>query len=79
MDAAGNLLTLKDPDNNTTTYVYDGLNRVISETNQLSQTRSFVYDLNGNLTQETDRDGRVRDFTYDHLNRETAEYWMSGA
>ena len=55
-----------------------GLDRVKSETNQLNQTRSFVYDLDGNMTQETDRDGRVRNFTYDHLNRQTAEQWMSG-
>jgi len=77
-DKAGNMTSLTDPAGNATTYVVDGLNRVIQETNQLGYSRCFSYDLNGNLIQETDRDGRVRDFSYDHLNRQTAERWMSG-
>jgi YD repeat-containing protein len=73
------LTSLEDPDGNTTTYVYDGLNHVKSDTNQLNYTRSYVYDLDGNLLQETDRDGRVRNFTYDHLNRRTSEQWKDGS
>jgi YD repeat-containing protein len=49
-DAVGNVLSLTDPVNNTTTWVYDVLNRVVEENNQLSFTRYFVCDAVGNLT-----------------------------
>jgi YD repeat-containing protein len=38
-DAVGNRLTLTDPEANTTEWEYDPLNRVIAETNELSDTR----------------------------------------
>ena len=77
--AKGNRLTLTDPVNNTTTWVYDGLDRVISETNSLNQTRYFEYDAAGNVTQFTDRNGRVTTYDYDNLQRRTTETWLDGA
>jgi RHS repeat-associated protein len=56
--------------------VYDALNRVAEETNQLSFTRYFVYDAAGNLTRRTDRNGRVIEYTYDNLYRRTQENWL---
>ena len=76
-DAVGNLLSLTDPEDNETTWVYDKLNRATSETNELSETRSFVYDAVGNVTQKTDRLGRVTEYVYDHRNRLTTEVWKS--
>ena len=45
-------ITLTDPVNNTTTWVYDNLNRVIEETNELTDTRYFEYDAASNLTKK---------------------------
>jgi len=49
--------TLTDPDNNVTTWQYDNLDRVTSETNQLNKSRTFSYDAIGNLTERIDRFG----------------------
>ena len=43
----GNLLTLTDPVENTTTWTYDNLGRVIEETNELDDAREFEYDAAG--------------------------------
>src|SRR5262249_32501295 len=76
-DVAGNLKTLQDADNNTTTWDYDNLDRVKVETNSLNKKRHYSYDANGNLTQYIDRNSRTTNYTYDHLNRLTAERWHS--
>lgn len=78
-DKAGNLLSLTDPTNNTTTYTYDALNRLIKEAIQLNwqeKARLFEYDANGNRTKVTDRNGRVRTFEFDGPNRQTHERWI---
>ena len=64
-DAAGQLKTLTDPVENTTSWFYDDLGRVIEEKNQLDKSRYFQYDAVGNLTQRTDRNGRVIQYVYD--------------
>ena len=63
---------------NTTSYQYDGLNRLTVETNELEKSRFYQYDASGNRTRMIDRNGRVRLFNYDALNRIAAEKWMSG-
>jgi len=63
---------------NTTSYTYDELNRLLTETNQLGFTRSYQYDAVGNLLTISDRNGRIRSFNYDRLNRKTAEHWLDG-
>ena len=72
-DAVGNTLALTDAQDNATTYTYDGLNRKLTETNQLSQTRNYTYDAAGNTLSLTDRDGRRTTYLYDQLNRPIVE------
>ncbi len=43
-DAAGNVTTVTDPENSTTTYGYDGLSRLISVTQPLGQTVRYAWD-----------------------------------
>ncbi|MGI9428240.1 MAG: DUF6531 domain-containing protein, partial [Bythopirellula sp.] len=71
-DSAGNLSSYTDPNGNTTTYQYDGLNRLTHETITLQGTeadRRHWYNAAGNLEQLVDRNGRVRSFQYDDLDR----------
>ncbi|MEQ8786495.1 MAG: Calx-beta domain-containing protein [Pirellulaceae bacterium] len=77
-DAVGNMTSLTDPVGNVTSWVYDGLDRVIEETNELTDTRYFEYDSVGNLTEKTDRNGLVTEYTYDGLYRQTGEVWIDG-
>ena len=78
-DAVGNLISLKDPENNETKFTYDNLNRLKTETNALDDARSFEYDLNGHRTKRTDRNERVVEWFYDNLGRMTKEKWEQGA
>jgi len=86
-DADGNLATLTDPDNNTTSYSYDALDRETGQSETVAlyldgstpvtttATASDQYDANGNVTRAIDADGRVISDQYDALNRNTAEEW----
>ncbi len=67
-----------DPVGNVTTYVYDGLGSLSTDTNQLVKTRTYKYDAVGNQIEMTDRNGLVRSFVYDPLNRQTKENWLTG-
>jgi RHS repeat-associated protein len=71
--------TVTDSVNNTTTYGYDAVDRLITDTNQLNKTRTRSYDNVGNLTQTTDRNGRKVAYNYDTLNRQTAERWLDSS
>ncbi len=83
-DADGNTLTQTDRNGNVTSYSYDSLNRLISqsETIQLAagatpvaaQT-SYQYDADGDLIQKTDADGQVTTDSYDNLGRLITEKW----
>lgn len=53
-DAASNLLSITDSEQNTTSYTYDDLNRPIKETNY-GGDRIYDYDPVGNLIQSSDR------------------------
>ena len=66
-----------DPNVNATTYVYDGLGRLSTDTNQLGKTRTYKYDAIGNQLEVIDRNGTNRTFEYDILNRQTKENWLS--
>ena len=48
-DANGNVLTVTDMDDNTTTYTYDALNRKLTATNGLSHVTTFAYDKRSQL------------------------------
>jgi RHS repeat-associated protein len=67
-----------DPNVNTTTYVYDGLGRLSTDTNQLGKTRTYKYDAVGNQIEVIDRNNLSRTFEYDTLNRQTKENWVGG-
>jgi len=79
-DVVGNQLTVKRPDNGTTTNVYDVLNRVTQTTDPQSQVTYFYYGGTGynngiygsNLTRLKDARNNSTDFTYDLMNRKTS-------
>jgi RHS repeat-associated protein len=78
-DSVGNLLTETDPDGNTTTNVYDNLNREISTADQKGNPAFTSYDANGNVVSTTDRNGQVTQFTYDNLDRQITEQWLDAS
>ncbi|WP_179506220.1 MULTISPECIES: RHS repeat-associated core domain-containing protein [unclassified Sphingomonas] len=77
--ANGKLASVKDGQNNLTTYVYDGFDR-LSQTRYPSPTQGaasssttdyeqLTYDANSNVTQRRLRDGNTITLTYDNLGR----------
>ena len=66
----GQLLTVKDANNNTTTYGYDSFDRLLTTTYPNTKVESVVYDAASNVTQRTTRDNKVFVFGYDELNRQ---------
>lgn len=70
-DENGNLVSVTDPNSNTTTYDYDVMNRVASSTDPASNTESFVHAAKGLLARRTDRNNQVTGWTYDELERVT--------
>jgi RHS repeat-associated protein len=77
----GQLATLKDAENNLTTYVYDGFDR-LSQTRYPSPTKGagtsdaadfeqLGYDANSNVTSFRNRAAQTLAFSYDFLNRPT--------
>jgi RHS repeat-associated protein len=55
----------------TRTFVYDSLKRLVSSTNPESGTVTQKYDANGNLTEKKDARNVITTITYDPLNRPT--------
>ncbi|XZE43948.1 RHS repeat-associated core domain-containing protein [Pirellulaceae bacterium SH467] len=72
-DVFGNVTSVVDPLNNTTSYTYNMLQQLVTENK--GTDRSFSYDANGNLATLTDRNSRVTTYTYDNRNRLTNESW----
>jgi len=72
--------TETDANNNTTTYVYDGLDRLSqlqypsatigSGTSNINDYEQYGYDANGNKTSWRRRDGQTFGYSYDNLNQE---------
>jgi RHS repeat-associated protein len=79
--ANGRLATVKDGENNLTTYEYDGHDRLGqirypldtqgSQASSAYDLDGFGYDANGNVTARRLRDQQWIYFTYDNLNRMT--------
>jgi RHS repeat-associated protein len=72
----GKVRTLKDGNNNVTTYVYDGFDRMtdIQMADYATMPTDYVHvvlDSNGNATSENLRTGTTINLIYDHLNRVT--------
>ena len=55
-DPDNNLLTVTDPDDNTTTYTYNAEDEVATETSPTGGVTTYTYDGQGNLTQTVDPD-----------------------
>ncbi|HRJ57435.1 MAG TPA: carboxypeptidase regulatory-like domain-containing protein [Anaerolineales bacterium] len=70
-DENGNRLTIKDSNGNITTFTYDALNRLSTETDPLGNTWSYVYDELGRRTSMTDANGETTLYEYDNANRLT--------
>ncbi len=68
-DKTGNMISREDRNGNITTYSYDGLNRLIAETDPHQKSAELTYDGNGNVVQQTDKNGNVTMFNYDAANR----------
>ncbi len=49
-DGNGNLFTVKDAKNQTTTFAYDDRNRLLSTTDPLGKVEAYSYDGNDNLS-----------------------------
>jgi RHS repeat-associated protein len=77
----GKLATLKDAENNLTTYEYDGFDRLSKTrfptttkgggTSSTTDYEQLGYDANSNVTSRRLRDATSIAFTYDNLNRAT--------
>ena len=70
-DAAGNTSTVKDANNNVTTYAYDAINRQISVTDAISHTSTTAYDKVSNVTSTTNALNQTTTYQYDAANRRT--------
>jgi len=68
-DAEGNVSSIKDPNNNTTNYVYDPLNRLIIVSQPGNVVTSYAYDIHGNLQTFTDAESHTTTYEYDDMGR----------
>ena len=66
---ADKLTALTDAKQQTTTFEYDTLGRLITETDPLGRATSSAYDSRGNLIAKTDALGQTIVYRYDELNR----------
>lgn len=67
-DGNGNLLTVKDAKNHTTTFAYDSRNRLLSTTDPLGKIETYEYDGNDNLTKRHTPKGDDILFAYNAVN-----------
>jgi RHS repeat-associated protein len=70
-DAFGNRLTMTEPNGNTTSYLYDALNRQVKVTNAAGDMTLRTYDPVSNVKTVTKPNGNVTTNTYDALDRLT--------
>ncbi|MFH2138614.1 MAG: RHS repeat-associated core domain-containing protein [Candidatus Omnitrophota bacterium] len=77
-DPVGNLVQVKDHQNNITTISYDTLGRKTSMNDPDMGIWSYTYDAAGNLITQTDAESQVITFTYDNLNRLTQKNYSTG-
>lgn len=71
-DANGNVLTLTDPLDNTTTFSYDPVfNNVTTITDRIGNTTKFTYDPHGNVLTQTDANDHTTSFVYNQFGQPT--------
>jgi YD repeat-containing protein len=68
-DAYGNLVSLTDPEGNTTTFAYDSLDRLVSVTDHENNSKSFTYYADGSIKGRTDQESQNTQYAYDADNR----------
>ncbi|MDF2531065.1 MAG: hypothetical protein K0Q65_646 [Clostridia bacterium] len=68
-DDNGNMRTITDEDDRTTTYYYNELNKVSKEIDPLDKTIEYSYDEDGNVSVTVDGEDHVTLMEYDALNR----------
>ena len=78
-DTSGKLLTIKDANNKTTTYVYDSNGRVSTITGPFGHVLSFTYNASGKLTQVTDPSAQQYAYIYDANNNLTKVTYPDGS
>jgi len=68
-DAVGNRLSITDGNGHVTSFGYDSLNRLVSESDALTNTWSYGYDAVGNRVSMTDANGASTSYIYDSVHR----------
>ena len=63
------LTSISDANGNSTSYQYDNLGRLLSETDPLGNVTNYAYDPSGNLVAKTDGNGATTRYAYDSLGR----------
>jgi len=77
-DLVGNVVGVEDESSNKTTYQYDGLNRLLNDTNSFG-TRAMTYDVAGNRASTVDRNGRRMEYQYNRGNQLRTDRWLDAS
>ncbi|MDD2893358.1 MAG: hypothetical protein PHF20_05455, partial [Halothiobacillaceae bacterium] len=72
-DEVGNIKFKTDANGNTSTYIYDGRNSLLTESNPLAAITNYQYDTIGNRTRMEDPEHRITTWAYDLRRRNTSE------
>ena len=69
----GQTLTLKDGNNNVTTYGYDGFDRLLTTTYPNTKVESVAYNPTGTVASQLTRNNDLTAYLYDELNRQVSK------
>ncbi|MEZ4961995.1 MAG: RHS repeat-associated core domain-containing protein [Saprospiraceae bacterium] len=73
-DAAGNRISMTDPDGGITTYSYDANNRLITLSNPFNETTTFTYDPANRVKRQDNANGTYTIYQYDATDRLTGVF-----
>jgi RHS repeat-associated protein len=68
-DLHGNVVSVTDPNGNTTTYAYDDFGQLLQQTSPVTGVTRYSYDVGGNLLSTVDANGSATTRSYDVLGR----------